>query len=71
MPRTWSNTKVPHDPRSAAQRARQRPSGLSVFLVMMVLMSLFFMGLTIYAAYQAERHPVTETTRPADPGDAR
>jgi hypothetical protein len=64
MARTWSNAKKPPDDRSAAQRARQgRPSGLSAFTIGMILISIFFMGLTLYATYQSLRHPLTENNQ--------
>ena len=61
MARTWSNAKKPRDDRSAAQRARQgRPSGVSAFSIAMILVSIFFLGLTLYATVHTLRHPLTE-----------
>lgn len=64
MARTWSNTKIPRDDRSAAQRAHQgRPSGLSAFTVAMIVVAIFFTGLTLYAAVHTLRHPLTENNQ--------
>lgn len=64
MARTWSNAKKPIDDRSAAQRARLgRPSGLSAFTVALILVAIFFMGLTLYTAFHSLRHPLTENNQ--------
>jgi hypothetical protein len=64
MARTWSNTKIPKDDRSAAQRARsERPSSFSAFTVAMVLVAIFFLGLTLYTAFHTLRHPLTENNQ--------
>lgn len=68
MARTWSNTKIPKDDLSAAQRARLgRPSGITTFSITMVLISLFFLGLTLYATYHVLRHPLTENNHTYSP----
>lgn len=65
MARTWSYAKKKPDDLSAAQRARMgRPSSMTAFLIALVLVSIFFLGLTLYSAYQSERHPVTQVYQP-------
>ena len=59
MPRSWSNVKLPPPP-SPAERARMgRPTSVTLFLVMLILVTIFFAGITFYTAYYAERHPPT------------
>ena len=72
MARTWSNIKRPPNALSVAQREKLgRPSGLNAFLIAMVLVSAFFLGLTLYSAYQAERYPLTEVHQlPSNPPKA-
>jgi len=73
MARTWSNAKKPHDDLSAAQRARLgRPSSLTAFTVAMILVVIFFLGLTLYSAFHSLRHPLTENnSSDAPPAHAR
>lgn len=64
MARTWSNAKKPIDDRSAAQRARLgRPSSVSAFGVALILVAVFFLGLTLYTAFHSLRHPLTENNQ--------
>ena len=59
MPRSWSNVKLPPPP-SPAERARARPpTSVTIFLVLLIIVSIFFAGITVYTAYYAERHPPT------------
>jgi len=68
MARTWSNAKKPRDDRSAAQRARLGPpSRWSAFVVAMILVSIFFLGLTLYTAFHTLRHPLTESAQTDGP----
>lgn len=61
MARSWSNAKIPKDDLSAAQRARLgRPSGMSAFSITMIIISIFFLGFTLYATYYTLRYPLTE-----------
>lgn len=72
MARTWSYAKKLPEELSVAQRAKLgRPSGLTLFVVMLILTSIFFMGLTLYSFCHVLRHPVTEVAQPvnAAPGD--
>jgi cytochrome c-type biogenesis protein CcmH/NrfG len=65
MARTWSYTKKKPDDMSAAQRARMgRPSSMTAFLVALVLVSVFFLGLTLYSAYQSMAHPLSQVYQP-------
>ena len=57
MPRTWSNVRYV-ETRSAAQRARSRPSSLTLFV---------FGGLVAYTMGTVLRHPVTEIPNLAHP----
>ncbi len=67
MPRTWSNAKRT-DTLSAAQRARLgRPSSKTAFLVLLIIVSVFFFGLTFYTAWHAETHPPTDAYQPVRP----
>ncbi len=66
MARTWSNAKRKPDELSAAQRARAgRPSSMTLFLIAMTIVTVFFLGLTLYGAWHAQTHPVTEVAQPA------
>ena len=67
MPRSWSNAKLPPPP-SPAERARSKPpTGVTIFLVLLVIVTVFFAGITFYTAYKAERHPPTSAYQnPAD-----
>ena len=68
MARTWSNVKIRPSDLSAAQRARMgRPSSLTAFSIALVVVTVFVLGLTLYSAYTAETHPLTEIRQsPAD-----
>ena len=59
MARTWSNAKST-DTRSAAQRAKNRPSSVTLFLVLMSIVILFFMSLMTFATVHATIHPQLE-----------
>lgn len=64
MPRTWSNVRFV-DETSAAQRARSRRAPATPFVVLMVLTTLLFLGITAFGFYTALVHPVTEVVQPA------
>ena len=65
MARTWSYAKKQPDELSAAQRARVgRPSGLTAFLIALTIVGVFFLGLTLYSAWHAQTHPLTEVAQP-------
>ena len=65
MARTWSYAKKRPDDLSAAQRARAgRPSSMTAFLIAMTIVSIFFLGLTLYSAWHAQVHPLTEIAQP-------
>jgi hypothetical protein len=67
MARTWSNAKRIPNELSAAQRARLgRPSSKTAFLIAMTIVTIFFLGLTLYSAWEAQTHPMTEVFQPAD-----
>lgn len=60
MPRSWSNVKLPPQPSPAERERAKRPSGMTVFIVLMTLVTIFFAGITFYTAYYAETHqPMT------------
>jgi hypothetical protein len=66
MARTWSYAKKKPDDLSAAQRARMgRPSSLTAFFFALVLVFIFFLGLTLYSAYQSAVHPITQVYQPS------
>ncbi len=59
MPRSWSNNRVT-DTRSAAQRARNRPSSLTAFTMGLILVGVFFGSLIAYVTIRSVMHPPTE-----------
>lgn len=66
MARTWSNAKRKPDELSAAQRARAgKPSSMTAFLIALSIVAVFFLGLTLYSAWHAQTHPLTEVAQPA------
>lgn len=66
MPRTWSNIKY-RETRSAAQRLKNKPSSLSLFIGLIVLCLLIFGGLIAYTMDVVVRHPVTEIPATVQP----
>ncbi len=66
MPRTWSNIKYV-ETRSAAQRAKNRPSSLTLFVFLIWFNLIVFGGLIAYTMNTVLRHPVTETPNLAHP----
>ena len=59
MPRTWSNVKYT-EARSAAQKAKEKPSSRTLFVLLTVLNLSVFWGLIAYTMNSVLRHPVTE-----------
>ena len=66
MPRTWSNIKY-KETRSAAQKLKNKPSSLTLFIVLIVFCLLLFGGLIAYTMNAVIRHPVTEIPNLAHP----
>jgi len=66
MPRTWSNVKYV-ETRSAAQRAKNRPSSLTLFVLLLAFNLILFGGLVAYTVTRALTHPVIEAPLPAQP----
>ena len=66
MPRTWSNVKY-KETRSAAQKAKSRPTSLTLFVFLIVFNLALFGGLVAYTLNAALRHPVTEIPNLAHP----
>lgn len=66
MPRTWSNVKY-QETRSAAQKAKARPSSLTLFVLLIVFNLVLFGGLVAYTMNTVLRHPVTEIPNLAHP----
>jgi hypothetical protein len=59
MAKTWSNRRVT-DYSSPVERARNRPSNLSVFTGAMIFIVVFFMGLMTYVTVRMEFNPPRE-----------
>lgn len=66
MPRTWSNIKYV-ETRSAAQRARNRPSSLTLFTFLIAFNLILFGGLVAYTMVRVLVHPVAEVPLPTQP----
>ena len=66
MPRTWSNIKY-KETRSAAQKLKNKPSSLTLFIVLIVFSVALFGGLIAYTMNTVIRHPVTEIPNLAHP----
>ncbi len=66
MPRTWSNVKYV-ETRSAAQRAKNRPSSLTLFVFLIAFNLLVFGGLIAYTMTRVLSHPIIEAPLPAQP----
>jgi len=66
MPRSWSNIKYT-ETRSAAQRAKNRPSSLTLFLFLLVFCLALFGGLIAFTMNTVLRHPITEIPNLAHP----
>ena len=59
MPRTWSNIKYT-ETRSAAQKIKNRPSSLTLFVFLIIFNLALFGGLIAYTMNTVLRHPITE-----------
>ncbi len=59
MPRTWSNIRYT-ETRSSAQRARNKPSSLTLFVFLILFNLLLFGGLIAFTMNTVLRHPITE-----------
>lgn len=66
MPRTWSNVKYT-ETRSAAQRAKNRPSSLTLFVFLLAFNLIVFGGLVAYTMARVLIHPIIEAPLPAQP----
>ena len=66
MPRTWSNVKY-KETRSAAQRVKDRPSSVTLYIILLGLCVLIFNGLIVYTMNTVIRHPITEIKAPLQP----
>ena len=66
MPRTWSNIKYV-ETRSAAQKSKNRPSGLTLFVFLLYFNLILFGGLVAYTMATVLRHPITEIPNLAHP----
>ena len=66
MPRTWSNVKY-IETRSAAQRAKNRPSSLTLFVFLLAFNLIVFGGLVAYTMARVLTHPIIEAPLPAQP----
>ena len=66
MPRTWSNIKFV-ETRSSAQRAKNRPSSLTLFIFLIGFNLILFGGLIAYTMNTVLRHPITEIPNLAHP----
>lgn len=66
MPRTWSNIKYT-ETRSAAQRTKNRPSSLTLFVFLIIFNLVLFGGLIAYTMNSVIRHPITEIPNLAHP----
>jgi hypothetical protein len=64
MARTWSNAKKTDD-LSASQKANSRPTNITAFLILITLFFVFFFGLILYVAIDAEMHPPTVQIPPS------
>lgn len=66
MPRTWSNIKYT-ETRSAAQRAKNRPARVTLFMVLMALCVILFNAVIAVSMNTVLRHPITEIPNLAHP----
>jgi len=66
MPRTWSNIKYV-ETRSAAQRIKNRPSSLTLFVFLLLFNLTLFGGLIAYTMATVIQHPITEIPNLAHP----
>ena len=66
MPRTWSNVKYV-ETRSAAQKIRNRPSSLTLFVFLILFNLALFGGLIAYTMNTVLRHQITVIPNLAHP----
>jgi hypothetical protein len=66
MPRTWSNIKY-KETRSAAQKIKNRPSSLTLFVFLIIFNLVLFGGLIAYTMNTVLHHPITEIPNLAHP----
>lgn len=66
MPRTWSNIKY-KETQSAAQKQKNKPSSLTLFVFLIIFCLALFGGLIAYTMNTVMRHPVTEIPNLAHP----
>ena len=64
MARSWSNRRI-MDERSAAQKQKGRPTSLNLYVILLVVASVFFAAIIVGTAVQTLRRPPVEVTQPA------
>jgi hypothetical protein len=69
MARTWSNRKITKHI-SPVERERRGPNSKSVFLVALVLMAVFFLGVMGTLTVKAFMHPPVEVNRTGADSDS-